>query len=116
MNPRTRLTAALTAGAVLSACTSLRVQDDWPRSVEAGDQVRIWKLPSGAVDMTVTAVSADAIEGVGVGSAEPDRIDAAEIRRVERRQVDGFKIVKGIGIGLFAALSTLLAAFLIAFG
>lgn len=116
MSPWVWMAVAAATVALLTACTSMRTQDNWHQSVRAGDQVRVWKQPSGMIDLTVTAVSADAIEGTVGSSTELQRIEAGEIRRVEKRQVDGVKIVKGVGIGLYAVLTALFAAFLIVFG
>lgn len=102
--------------ALLGACTSMRTQPDWPESVRVGDHVRVWKRSSGIVDMTVTAVTADALEGTVPGSTEFQRIPASEIRQVERRQVDGVKVAKGIGIGIWGIVTALFVAFLVIMG
>lgn len=116
MSPWVRPAAAVLALSLLAACTSLRTQDNWRQSVHAGDQVRVWKQPSGMIDLKVTAVLENAIEGTSDGSTQLHRIEAGDIRRVEKRQVDGVRIVKGVGIGLYAVFTALLAAFLVAFG
>lgn len=99
--------------ASLVACTTVRpVVERGPAPLSAqqvgssignGDKLTITRVDGSVLQMTVSNVQPDAIEGAYAGASGVTRIPIDQIRKIERREVDGVKTAL-LGAGIFVIL------------
>ena len=112
-----RIIALLCAVSLLvgtTACTSMRtvaegtgtpptLQGALNQLVAPNDQVEVTTTDGTRIALTVTAVTADALEGSVDAAAEATRVPVERIARIDRREKDGAKttiLVVGIIVGV----------------
>ena len=104
----------------LVACSTLRAVPEWrqastpgappsSQAVRVGDEVRVTTTAAaGPVDLTVTAVEADALAGNPKGKSPAVRIAFDQIVRVERMELDALKVGALVVVGLVVLLAVAL--------
>jgi hypothetical protein len=125
-----RIIALLCALSLLvgtTACTSMRAvadRTDTPATlpgalnqlVAPGDQVEVTTTDGRRIALTVTAVTADALEGSVDAAAEATRVPVERIARIERREKDGAKtaaLVVGITVCVLIVLYALVSSIVV---
>lgn len=99
----TTVRPVLESGAAPMSAQQVRI------SVGPGDKLTITRIDGTVLQLTVSAVLPDAIEGSYAGASGVTRIQIDQIRRIERRQFDGSKSAL-LGLGIFLGLGLVLAA------
>jgi len=119
-----RIIALLCAASLLfgtTACTTMRsvadrtdtrptLQGPLNQLVAPNDEVEVTTTDGRRIALTVTAVTADTLEGLVDAAAEATRVPIERIARIERREKDGAKtaaLVVGIIVGVLIAVSAL---------
>lgn len=119
-----RIIALLCAASLLfgtTACTTMRsvadrtdtrptLQGPLNQLVAPNDEVEVTTTDGRRIALTVTAVTADTLEGLVDAAAEATRVPIERIARIERREKDGAKtaaLVVGIIVGVLIVVSAL---------
>ena len=103
----------------LVACSTLRTVPEWrqasapgapasSQAVRVGDEVRVKTASASPVDLTLTAVEADALAGNPKDKSPPVRIAFDQIVRVERMELDVLKVAGLVVVGLVVLLGVAL--------
>ena len=72
-------------------------------SVKPGDSVALTQVDGSVLKMNVVSVIPDALEGSLAGSSAVTRVQIDQIRKIQRREVDGVKIA-ALGLGIVAII------------
>ena len=128
-----RIIALLCAASLLfgtTACTTMRsvadrtdtrptLQGPLNQLVAPNDEVEVTTTDGRRIALTVTAVTADTLEGLVDAAAEATRVPIERIARIERREKDGAKtaaLVVGIVVGVLIVVHAAASSFAVMVG